>query len=112
MSTQETDIAELVFELVRMVPKGRVSTYGAIARAVGLASGARLVGRLMGLTKSVAPKVPAHRIVNSSGLLSGKFHFGPGKEMQHLLEREGISIVNDRVRDFNKLFWDPMKELS
>lgn len=112
MEQQSADIAELVYELVRMIPKGRVSSYGAIARAVGLTSGARLVGRLMGLSNGVMPAVPAHRVVNSAGLLSGKFHFGPGNEMQRLLEKDGVVVVSDRVRDFKKLFWDPLNELS
>lgn len=112
MKAPNADIAEWVYELVRMIPRGRVSSYGAIARAVGLPSGARLVGRLMGLSGTVHPKVPAHRVVNSAGLLSGKFHFGPGKEMQRLLEQEGVVVVHDQVRDFSLLFWDPLQELS
>lgn len=111
MKGQNDDIAEFVYDLVRMIPKGRVSSYGAIAKAVGLSSGARLVGRLMALSGGTEPAVPAHRVVNSAGLLSGKFHFGPGTEMQRLLEREGVVVVHDRVRDFKTIFWDPLVEL-
>ncbi|MGC4059127.1 MAG: MGMT family protein [Chitinophagaceae bacterium] len=111
MQDPAADIAEVVYEIVRLIPAGRVSSYGAIARAVGMISGARMVGFLMGRCGAVEPKVPAHRVVNSSGLLTGKFHFGPGNEMQRLLEREGITVENDRVRDFKKLFWDPSEEI-
>lgn len=105
-------IYEAIYEIVRLVPKGRVTSYGAIASAIGLRSGARLIGHAMGHCSGQKPAVPAHRVVNSSGLLTGKFHFSPPERMQQLLEKEGVKVKNDKVQDFKKLFWDPVKELD
>ena len=96
-----------VYEVVRLIPPGRVTTYGAIARFLGSAKSARMVGWAMNASFGVFPPVPAQRVVNSSGLLTGKFHFGPGDEMKNLLEAEGVKILDDAVVDFQKLFWDP-----
>jgi len=104
-------IYDHIYEIVRHVPKGRVTSYGAVANAVGLRSGARLVGHAMKSCVKVKPKVPAHRVVNSSGLLTGKHHFGNPTCMQELLEKEGIKIVNDKVVDFKNKFWDPSVEM-
>ena len=98
---------ESVYEVVRLIPSGRVSTYGAIARFLGSAKSARMVGWAMNASFGVVPHVPAQRVVNASGILSGKFHFGPGDEMKNLLEDEGIRVENDCVIEFSKLFWDP-----
>lgn len=98
-----------VYEIVKMVPQGRVTTYGAIAQYLGMKSGARLVGWAM--NNSHGLDVPAHRVVNHSGLLTGKHHFGGPDTMKCLLEAEGIRIVNDQVQDFSKKFWDPNEEL-
>lgn len=103
---------ESVYEVVRLVPHGRVTTYGAIARFLGSAKSARMVGWAMNASFSVLPPVPAQRVVNASGLLSGKFHFGPGDEMKILLEKEGVRIEDDQVLDFEHLFWDPAQLLS
>jgi methylated-DNA-protein-cysteine methyltransferase-like protein len=103
---------ELVFDVVRMVPKGRVTSYGAVAAALGSKMSARMVGWAMNSAHRVKPKVPAHRVVNRAGLLSGKMHFETPEKMQELLEKEGIKVVDDQVQDFNKIFWDPAKELS
>lgn len=102
---------EQVFEIARMVPKGRVTSYGAIAKALGAGGSARMVGYAMSNAGIAHPKVPAHRVVNSSGLLTGKFHFSPPELMQELLEKEGITVVNDKIKDFKKVFWDPLIEI-
>ena len=98
-----------VFEIVKLVPPGRVTSYGAIARYLGNAGSARMVG--WALNKCVNEQIPAHRVVNRNGILSGKNHFNYGLSMQELLEIEGIKIENDRIINFDEIFWDPMKEL-
>lgn len=107
----EASFYEQVFEIARLVPKGRVTSYGAIAKALGAAGSARMVGYAMSSSHTVHPKVPAHRVVNSSGLLTGKFHFSPPELMQQLLEKEGVIVENDKVKDFKKIFWNPLDEL-
>jgi methylated-DNA-protein-cysteine methyltransferase-like protein len=97
-----------VYEVVRLVPKGRVTSYGAIAHYLGVKSSARMVGWAMhGCPKDV----PAHRVVNSSGLLTGKVHFKPPSAMQARLKKEGVLVVKDKVKNFSEIFWDPSKEL-
>ena len=108
----QADIYDAIYDMVRQIPKGRVTSYGAIAAAIGMKSGARLVGYAMNHCDLVKPKVPAHRVVNRNGMLSGKHHFGDEKAMQRLLEKEGIKIFEDKVLDFRDVFWDPAKELS
>jgi methylated-DNA-protein-cysteine methyltransferase-like protein len=103
---------ELVFEIARQVPKGRVTSYGAIAAALGTKLSARMVGWAMNGSFRVRPKVPAHRVVNRNGMLSGKMHFAYPEQMQELLEKEGVKVVDDKVVDFEKKFWDPLKELG
>jgi methylated-DNA-protein-cysteine methyltransferase related protein len=103
---------ELVFDVVREIPKGRVTSYGAIAAALGTRSSSRMVGWAMNGSHRVRPKVPAHRVVNRQGLLTGKMHFEYPEQMQELLEKEGIQIMDDKVVDFAKKFWDPVKELG
>jgi methylated-DNA-protein-cysteine methyltransferase-like protein len=103
---------ELVFEVVRHIPKGRVTSYGAIAAALGARSSARMVGWAMNGSHRVRPKVPAHRVVNRQGLLTGKIHFEYPEQMQELLEKEGVKVVDDQVVDFPKRFWDPARELG
>jgi methylated-DNA-protein-cysteine methyltransferase-like protein len=107
----EDSFYDQVFEVARLVPKGRVTSYGAIAKALGAGGSARMVGYAMSNAGIAHPKVPAHRIVNSSGLLTGKFHFSPPELMQELLEQEGIKIENDKIKDFRKVFWDPLLEI-
>lgn len=102
----------LVYEVTRQIPKGRVTSYGAIAAALGTKSSARMVGWAMNGCHRVRPKVPAHRVVNRNGLLTGKFHFDPPEKMEELLKKEGIKVKNDQVVDFKKLFWDPVEELQ
>ncbi len=100
-----------VYQVVRLIPKGRVSSYGAIAAYLGSKGSSRMVGYAMNAAKTTFPPVPAQRVVNRSGLLSGKFHFGSANMMQQLLENEGIKVENDKVVDFKKIFWDPATEL-
>jgi methylated-DNA-protein-cysteine methyltransferase-like protein len=103
---------EQVYAVARLVPKGRVTSYGAIGKYLGTARSARMVGWAMNGGHSVKPKVPAHRVVNRAGLLTGKHHFGTPTRMQELLEKEGVKVKDDQVKDFKKLFWDPMVELK
>ncbi len=107
----ESSFYEQVFEIARLIPKGRVCSYGAIAKALGAGGSARMVGYAMSNASIARPEVPAHRVVNSSGLLTGRFHFSPPELMQQLLEKEGIKVENDKVRDFKKVFWNPLLEL-
>ena len=106
-----SDFYQDVFEVVRQIPAGRVTSYGAIARYLGTAGSSRMVGWAMNLSHHQEVYVPAHRVVNRNGLLTGKVHFGSPVVMQELLENEGVAVENDCVTDFDLLFWDPMKEL-
>jgi methylated-DNA-protein-cysteine methyltransferase-like protein len=97
-----------VYEVVKLIPKGRVTSYGAIGKYLGAKSSARMVGWAMhGCPKGV----PAHRVVNSSGLLTGKHHFKTPTLMENLLKKEGVKVVNNKVRNFKELLWDPTQEL-
>jgi methylated-DNA-protein-cysteine methyltransferase-like protein len=104
---KEESFFEAVFDVVRQIPKGKVSSYGAIAAALGTKLSARMVGWAMNSAHGIKPAVPAHRVVNRNGMLSGKMHFQTPTRMQELLEKEGISVVDDQVQDFAKKFWDP-----
>jgi methylated-DNA-protein-cysteine methyltransferase-like protein len=107
ISSDDFTFFEQVYAVVRLIPKGRVTSYGAIAKYLGAAGAARMVGWAMNASHGQSPPIPAQRVVNSSGLLTGKFHFGPGDEMKALLESEGIMVEKDKVKEFSKLFWDP-----
>ena len=107
----ELSFYEQVFEIARLVPSGRVTSYGAIAKALGAAGSARLVGYAMNLSHTASPKVPAHRVVNRNGLLTGKFHFSPPEIMQQQLEQEGIVVIDDKIKDFKLVFWNPLEEI-
>jgi methylated-DNA-protein-cysteine methyltransferase-like protein len=107
----EHSFFDQVYQLVQQVPKGRVTTYGAIAKALGSGLSARMVGWAMNGSHSGVNPVPAHRVVNRNGQLTGKIHFGSATEMQELLENEGIAVENDTVINFRELFWDPANEL-
>ena len=98
--------------MVRQVPPGRVTTYGAIARYLGSAGAARMVGWAMNQSHTHAEYVPAHRVVNRVGLLTGKHHFGGADLMQELLENEGAIIRENRIVNFSEMFWDPVQELG
>jgi methylated-DNA-protein-cysteine methyltransferase related protein len=109
---QKDSLYDAIYDVVRCIPKGRVTSYGAVAAAIGAASGARVVGYAMNLSFGVKPRVPAHRVVNRNGLLTGKHHFSPPEMMQQLLEKEGIKVEGDKVVNFEKIFWDPINELT
>jgi methylated-DNA-protein-cysteine methyltransferase related protein len=105
----EHSFFENVYAVVKLIPKGRVTSYGAIANYLGTKMSARMVGWAM----HSAPKgVPAHRVLNRNGLLTGKHHFKTPSTMQKLLEKEGVQVVKDKVQQFSDKFWDPAKELG
>ncbi|WP_317899853.1 MGMT family protein [Aurantibacillus circumpalustris] len=108
----EKDFFQMVYQVVRLIPKGRVTSYGAIAAYLGAKKSSRLVGYAMNGAHRVKPKVPAHRVVNRNGLLTGKHHFDTPFQMQELLEKEKIKVKDDKIEGFTKLFWDPTKELG
>lgn len=110
--TKQYNFFEDVYEVVRLIPKGRVTSYGAIAFYLGTKLSARMVGWAMNAAGSVKPKVPAHRVVNRNGMLSGKHHFATETQMEELLAKEKIKVENDTIVDFKKIFWDPSKELA
>ena len=110
MAKADDTFFDKVYQVVRQVPFGRVTSYGAIGKYLGAARSARMVGWAMNNAHAL-DDVPAHRVVNRVGLLTGKHHFGGTTLMQQLLENEGIKIVDDQVIDFTKHFWDPIKEL-
>ena len=103
----EQSFFQLVYQVARQIPKGRVTSYGAIAAALGAKKSARMVGWAMNGAHIVKPKVPAHRVVNRNGMLSGKHHFKTPTHMQELLAAEGVIVEDDKVKDFRKIFWDP-----
>jgi methylated-DNA-protein-cysteine methyltransferase-like protein len=103
---------EDVYDVVRQIPKGRVTSYGAIANFLGTKLSARMVGWAMNGAHNVKPPVPAQRVVNRNGMLSGKAHFSTPTKMEELLAKEKVKVKNDQVVDFEKLFWDPAKELE
>jgi methylated-DNA-protein-cysteine methyltransferase related protein len=111
-TTTQYSFFEDVYAVVRQIPKGRVTSYGAIANYLGTKLSARMVGWAMNGAHGVSPKVPAHRVVNRNGMLSGKAHFGTPTLMEEILLKEKIKVENDTVVDFEKLFWDPYKELG
>tara|TARA_R110001632_G_scaffold90568_1_gene194510 strand:- start:18670 stop:19005 length:336 start_codon:yes stop_codon:yes gene_type:complete len=102
---------ERVYHVARLIPFGRVTNYGSIARYLGAARSARMVGWAMNNSHNQTAEVPAHRVVNKKGLLTGKHHFEGTNLMQQLLENEGIVIIENQIQDLEKVFWDPMKEL-
>ena len=106
------NIYDVIYDVVRAIPEGRVSSYGAVAAAIGAKSGARVVGYAMNNCHGAKPKVPAHRVVNRNGLLTGKHHFETETRMEELLKKEGVKVKDDKVVDFEKLFWDPLTELG
>ncbi len=101
-----------VFKIVRLIPEGRVTNYGSIAKALGAAKSSRMVGWAMNASHSQKESVPAHRVVNRNGLLTGKAHFNPPSKMQEDLEKEGIEVKEDKIINFKELFWDPNLELE
>lgn len=109
---REYNFFENVYAVVRQIPKGRVTSFGAIANYLGIKSSARMVGWAMNSAHGEKTKVPAHRVVNRNGMLSGKAHFATPTLMEELLNKEKIKVDGDVVIDFDNLFWDPAKELE
>jgi len=112
MKFKRQDFFEAVWEVVRAIPPGRVTSYGAIAKALGSGKSSRIVGYAMNASHVAIPPVPAHRVLNRNGLLTGKAHFATPSLMQELLERENVEVKDNRVVRFRELFWDPAKELG
>ena len=106
----DVNFFERVYEVVRQIPYGRVTSFGAIAKALGTARSARMVGWAMNASHSLED-VPAHRVVNRNGLLTGKLHFDGTNLMQQLLENEGVKIIDNQVQDFDTVFWTPEVQL-
>ncbi|SDD59239.1 methylated-DNA-protein-cysteine methyltransferase related protein [Pricia antarctica] len=111
MNPDNKNFFQKVYEVARQIPEGRVTSYGAIAKYLGAARSARMVGWAMNGAGSM-PEVPAHRVVNKIGLLTGKHHFDGTNLMQQLLENEGIKVVDNQIVDFDNYFWDPFRELG
>lgn len=110
MAKDHTNFFNNVYEVVKLIPKGRVTSYGAIAGYLGTRGSARMVGWAMSASHGLED-VPAHRVVNRAGLLTGKHHFQTPTFMQERLEAEGVIVVNDKIKNFDHIFWDPNKEL-
>lgn len=106
----ERPFHERVYEVVKRIPHGRVTSYGAIARCIGSPGSSRMVGWAMNQSHINPDFIPAHRVVNRNGMLTGKHHFGGPKVMEELLAGEGVEVMNDRVVDFQKHFWEPAEE--
>ncbi len=106
MPKADTNFFEKVYQIVRLIPEGRVTSYGAIAKRLGSPQSARMVGWAMNASHNLAD-VPAHRVVNRLGLLTGKHHFEGTNLMQQLLENEGVEVVDNQIQRFEELFWDP-----
>lgn len=106
MQPEDQNFFTRVYEVVKQIPYGRVTSYGAIAKHIGAAGSARMVGWAMNASHNL-PDVPAHRVVNRKGLLTGKHHFDGTNLMQQLLESEGIIVIENQIQDFEKVFWDP-----
>jgi len=102
---------EKVYHVARLIPYGRVTNYGSIAKYLGAARSARMVGWAMNNSHNQTEEVPAHRVVNKKGLLTGKHHFDGTNLMQQLLENEGIEVIENQIQNLDTVFWDPMKEL-
>lgn len=109
MKPETLGFFERVYEVARRIPYGRVTSYGAIAKYLGATKSARIVGYAM--NNSEGKDVPAHRVVNRKGLLTGKHHFEGTNLMQQLLENEGLDVADNQIQNFEALFWDPSKEL-
>jgi methylated-DNA-protein-cysteine methyltransferase-like protein len=101
-----------VYDVVRQIPKGKVTSYGAIAAYLGTKLSARMVGWAMNAAHTAKPKVPAQRVVNRNGMLTGKYHFSSPTAMEELLKKDGVAVKNDTVVDFKKRFWDPLEALA
>lgn len=110
-SKQSDNFFELVYKIARTIPQGRVTTYGAIAKCIGSPGASRMVGWALNNSNAKEEFIPAHRVVNRNGMLTGKHHFRHGELMQELLESEGIQVINNQIVDFNNKFWKPCSYL-
>ena len=108
----DPDFYKSIFELVKLIPKGRVCSYGLIAKSLGSPQASRVVGYAMNKSHLADEKIPAHRVVNRLGMLTGKHHFATETLMQELLEAEGHIIIDDQIQGFEKVVWDPRKEVD
>jgi methylated-DNA-protein-cysteine methyltransferase related protein len=111
-AVKEYSFFQDVYEVVRQIPKGKVTSYGAIAAYLGTRLSARMVGWAMNAAHTTKPKVPAQRVVNRNGMLTGRHHFSTPTLMEELLKKDGVAVKNDTVVDFKSRFWDPLTELS
>lgn len=111
LSEKNKDFFTNVYDVVRLIPEGRVTSYGAIAKYLGSPRSSRMVGWAMNQAHSMAD-VPAHRVVNRNGLLTGKMHFSSPNQMENLLNAEGISVIEDKITNFQSYYWDPNLELK
>lgn len=111
MAKDHSNFFQDVYEVVKLIPKGKVTSYGAIAQYLGTKGSARMVGWAMNASHT-NPDIPAHRVVNRSGLLTGKHHFSTPTMMQERLEAEGVIVEKDKIQNFEAHFWDPAKELQ
>ncbi|TAE42916.1 MAG: MGMT family protein [Sphingobacteriales bacterium] len=109
---QSSTFYQDVYDVVKLIPAGRVTSYGAIAAYLGTKGSSRLVGYAMNNSIKTEASIPAHRVVNRNGLLTGKFHFGPGNEMKNLLEQDGLEVMDNQVKNFKSVFWNPTIELE
>lgn len=112
LSEKNKDFFEMVYQVVRLIPEGRVSSYGEIAKYLGAARGARMVGWAMNASHHQKEYVPAHRVVNRLGILSGKHHFSEANPMEEALKKEGVIVIDDKIQDFESVFWNPNTELE
>ncbi|GAB4253258.1 MAG: MGMT family protein [Vicingaceae bacterium] len=112
MTKSNNDFFKMVYEVVKLIPEGRVTSYGAIAKYLSTPRSSRMVGWAMNNAHHLKEKIPAHRVVNRNGMLTGKMHFSTPIEMELLLKNEGIIVKQDRILNFKKVFWDPSEELK
>ena len=108
---KKSDFFEQIYEVVKLIPRGKVTSYGSIARFLSAAKSSRVVGYAMNACHDYDPTIPAHRVVNRNGLLTGKMHFSSPTKMQELLENEGVVVKDDQIESFPDVYWDPSEEL-
>ncbi len=111
MNIPDESFTQSIYEIVRLIPPGRATSYGSIAKAVGYPNLSRMVGKVMSQSDSAISGIPAHRVVNSQGILTASDAFGAPGEMQRLLEAEGVRIINNRIQNWKHVFWNPIEEI-
>jgi methylated-DNA-protein-cysteine methyltransferase-like protein len=112
LNEKNKDFFHSVFEIVKLIPEGRVTSYGAIAKSLGTPKSSRMVGWAMNASHTYKDCVPAHRVVNRNGMLTGKMHFADPTEMQKKLEKEGHQVIDDKIQNYIDVFWNPIDELN